>query len=468
MVATRFNRRRFLTSALALMAGVRLARARTAGTTSADVLVIGAGVAGLTAAARLAAAGRSVIVLEGRDRIGGRVWTDSSIGFPLDLGAAWLHGRDTNPLVPIAEQLNLETVRTDWLSTDVFDRDGAAIPSAEVAGSHSSFKQVMKRVLEKRAYAEADTSLGEAVREAIAEVGVQGRPSLTDWQLAYLEDDYAEELDRLSLRNCRLDEEFTGGDYLLPGGYAPLVKWLGRGTDVRLAHKVLSVEHGASPVRVTTDRGVFTGRAVLVTLPIGVLKASVGARMNTVAFDPPLPDRKLEAVKNLGMGLMNKVILKFAKPFWGPDRDVLAWTGRTHGQFSMFVNGQRARGVPVLEALVVGDYARALEPASDQEHVSRALDALRTMYGPGVPVPEAVRVTRWGQDPFAGGAYSYALVGAAVDDRKALAEPVADRLFFGGEATHATLSGSVHGAYLTGIAQSDRITAVLGATKSWG
>ena len=445
------SRRRFVLGALALAAGSRL-RAAPAGT-SADVIVVGAGVAGLTAASRLTAAGKSVIVLEGRDRIGGRVWTDSIGGQPIDLGAAWLHGRDNNPLVDVAQQMGLELVQTDWLDSEVHDRDGAKIPAREVTDSHLGFRKVMQRVLEKRKRADQDESLGQAIRESIAELGMPGRPSLTDWQVAYLEDDYADEVDRLSLRVCRLDEEFHGGDFILPGGYAPLVRALGKGADVRLSHRVTSIEHGAAPVRVATDRGAFTARTVLVTLPVGVLSA--------VSFDPPLPERKRAAVANLGMGLMNKVILRFPQAFWSSRNAVLAWTGRTHGEFSMFANGQKLLGVPLLEALVVGDFARSLEPLDDRATVARAMDALARMFGRGVPEPEVARVTRWGADPFANGSYSYARVGAALDDRAALAAPVADRMFFAGEATHGTLSGTVHGAYLSGIAAADKIASSL-------
>lgn len=449
------------------MAGARGAGAApgAAASTSADVLVIGAGASGLTAASRLEARGLSVIVLEGRDRIGGRVWTDHGMGFPLDLGAAWLHGQDDNPLVPMAKKLGLDLVETDWLNTDVHDRNGRRIPAGEVTASHRSFRRVMKRVFAKRERAAPDVTLADAVCESIAEVGVQGRPSLTDWQIAYLEDDYAEELHRLSLRVCKLDEDFHGGDFLLTGGYAPLMESLGRGADVRLRHRVTGVEHGSDPVRVTTTRGTFTARAALCTLPIGVLRPSIGARVAAVAFDPPLPPAKIEAASSFGVALMNKVILRFERPFWTARRDVIGWTGRRHGEFPVFVNAQRLRGVPVLETLVVGDHARCLEPLSDAVTVERTLGALREIFGAGVPQPVAARVTRWGADPFAAGSYSYARAGASLADREVLARPLGDRLFFAGEATHATFSGTVHGAHMTGLAQADRIASALGLTK---
>ena len=457
------SRRRFLVAGLSLLASSRL-RAAALPTTSADVIVVGAGASGLAAAAGLRARGFSVIVLEGRDRVGGRVWTDHKLGLPLDLGAAWLHGADDNPLVPLARKLGLDLVQTDWLNTDVHDQNGALLPADEVSGSHVAFRAVMKRVLEKRAAlrgAPDDMSLEEAVRASIAEVGMPCRPELTDWQIAYLEDDYAEELKRLSLRVCRLDEEFQGGDFLLTGGYRGIIDHLAAGTDVRLSQRVTAIDHGQSPVQVTTAQGAYTARAVLCTLPVGVLHPAAGGAVAGVQFQPGLPAAKLAALGNLATGLMNKVILRFDKPFWTARRDVIGWTGRRHGVFPVFVNGQRLRGAPLLETLVVGDHARSLERLPDESTVNAAMDAIRQIYGPGVPQPTAARITRWGLDPFAGGAYSYARVGAGVGDRQELARPVADRLFFAGEATHEKLAGTVHGAYATGLAQAERIAAAL-------
>lgn len=459
------SRRRFLLSALSLAAGSRLSAAPGA---SADVIVVGAGAAGLAAAGRLRARGLSVIVLEGRDRIGGRVTTDTSLGLPVDLGAAWLHGADDNPLVPIAKKLGLDLVETDWLNTDVHDKAGKRLPADEVAASHKAWKKVMKGVFDKRARYRSmrgDISLEEAVRASIQEVGMQGRPELTDWQVAYLEDDYAEELSRLSLRVSRLDEDFVGGDFLLPGGYMPLLKTFAAGLDIRLGHRVTAIDHGQSPVKVSTARGDFTARAVLCTLPVGVLRPTSGAAVAQVQFTPGLPERKVRALENLGTGLMNKVVLKFDRAFWASRRDVIGWTGRRHGVFPVFVNGQRLLGAPVLTALVAGDHARSLERLTDEGTIKATMDAVRTVFGTGAPEPTAFKITRWGVDPYAGGAYSYARVGASLEDRAELGRPVADRLFFAGEATHGTFSGTVHGAYQTGLAQADRIVAALGASK---
>lgn len=125
-MAIRIGRRALIAAGLSCMLGrPRFAAALGSRTAEADVIVIGAGVSGLTAAQKLTQRGHRVIVLEGRDRIGGRVWTDRTMGVPLDLGAAWFHSRADNPLVKVAKGLGMELVETRWTDTSMHDRDGS-------------------------------------------------------------------------------------------------------------------------------------------------------------------------------------------------------------------------------------------------------------------------------------------------------------------------------------------------------
>lgn len=459
------KRRDFMGMGLAALAGMgpgrSLLRAATepgSAGSKVDVLVIGAGISGLAAASRLAAGGARVIVLEGRDRPGGRIWTDDSLGFPSDLGAAWFHSAEDNPLMPVARARGMELVETVWTRSQIHDSDGSTIPGDEVEASHAAFRRVMSDVFPKIFLLEASTSLEKAVKDSIEKVGMRGRSSLTDWQIAYLENDYAEELRRLSLRVCKKDDDFHGGDFAPVAGYRPLIDGLAEGLDVRFGHKVVSIDHSRSTVLVNTDRGDFAAKKALVTLPIGLLRPGAGVEdAARVRFEPALPKDKVKAATRLGVALMNKVVLRFERAFWPDRHDVFGWTGKRHGEFPVFVNGKNLRRVPVLEALVVGDFARELEKLTDEQTIARAMSALRTMFGAKVPDPVASRITRWGQDPFARGAYSYASLEATPKDRKTLSEPIGRRLYFAGEATHPTLSGTVHGAYLTGLREAERI-----------
>jgi len=426
---------------------------------SFDVIVIGAGVAGLTAATQLRSAGLQVVILEGRDRAGGRVWTDDRLGVPVDLGAAWLHGVADNPLVPIALSLELKLVETTWTSTQIHDHDGSWIPTEEVESSHASFGKVIDEVFSGKLLVRRQTSLQDAVRVAMKKHFVAGRPALTQWQIEYMANDYAENLHRVSHRAAQSDARFQGGDFAPARGFAPVVHRLAEGLDIRFEHRVRIVDYSSTPLQVHTDRGLFTGRSALITLPIGVLRTSVGVDNagQGVEFHPRLPAKKVKAISRLGVGLMNKVILRFPRSFWHNRNHVFGWVGDGPGQYLVFVNSYPLRQLPILEAQIVGDDAREIQELDDEQTVGRAMRALRTMFGAGVPAPDAAIVTRWGQDPFALGSYSYATVGASPRDRQILGEPIRKRLYFAGEATHLKVSATVHGAYLTGLREAERI-----------
>ncbi|HEX7448803.1 MAG TPA: FAD-dependent oxidoreductase, partial [Pirellulales bacterium] len=210
--------------------------------------------------------------------------------------------------------------------------------------------------------------------------------------------------------------------------------------------------HDAQGVRIETSLDEFAADRAIVTLPLGVLKAG------QVEFSPALPPKKLAAIERLGMGLMNKVVLQYAERFWPAEAEVLGFASRTPGMFPQFLNLFAATGMPLLVAVVAGDYARALEPLSDEQVVARAQYALRSMFASRtVPEPTAFRVTRWGSDPWTRGSYSYVPVAASGEDYETLAEPVGERLFFAGEATNREFPSTAHGAYLSGLREAARI-----------
>lgn len=423
----------------------------TIGEVNVDVIVVGAGVAGLVAARELRRAGKRVILVGARDRVGGRVQTSDALGVPLDLGAAWIHGSgEDQPLVAHARECGVRTVVTD------FDEVALHVGSTRVdkearRRSQEDFRSAIERV---RTEGKAGEPLGAIFRRAIAELGLDGDAArLVDWQLAAFENDYAEESDRLDARQFDRDSAFAGDDLLLLDGYRTVMDGLARDLDVRLSHRVQAIDHTGDRVRVETDRGMLFTQQVIVTLPLGVLK------QGSVAFNPELPDRKRAAIRKLGVGAFMKVALRFPQAFWPTDRAVLGLAGRSHGEFPLFLSVQANHDAPILVGMVVGNVARELETAPDEEVLASAQSALRAMFGAAIPAPTAHAITRWGVDPFALGAYSGAAVGVAPDDYEALPAPVGSKLFFAGEATAATHNATVHAALLSGIREAKRIAA---------
>jgi monoamine oxidase len=203
-------------------------------------------------------------------------------------------------------------------------------------------------------------------------------------------------------------------------------------------------------VTLETNKGKLQGDLALVTLPLGVLKAG------SVTFTPALPRRKMKAIERLGMEVANKVVLRFPRVFW-PKAEFLGYTSDTLGQFVEWTNLARHTGAAILSIWTNGDYARHLEKQKDAEIEAEAMKVIVKIFGRAAQTPVGRLVTRWGSDPEAGGSYSNLPVGSLRADFDALAEPVGERLFFAGEATHRQRHASVHGAYLSGLREARRI-----------
>ena len=413
--------------------------------TTTDVLVIGAGIAGLACAQALQRQGRRVIVLEARDRLGGRIWTDTSLGLPLDLGASWLHGLAGNPLAAMArQQLGLRLVRTDDDDVITFASDGRSWTRQRRQTSERWLDAQLGRLDQLG----ATTSLAAALP---ADLSADQRLALT----VTVEHELGADLASVSAGQALGDgDELRGGDALLPSGLHPLVAHLRRDLDVRLSQRVLSIDQPASGgVSVTTAHGRFGAAKLCCTVPLGVLQQG-GLR-----FEPPLPAAKQQAIARIGMGVLDKLYLLFPRVFWGPQTVIRLQHPTQAGLWAEWFNLEPVLGRPVLLGFNAGSMARQVAQLSDAEVVASALEALRRCYGAAaVPQPMAHRLSRWGNDPYSLGSYSYPRVGMAAGDRQALAAPWG-ALVFAGEATSSTAPATLQGAYLSGLRAARELLA---------
>lgn len=432
-----------------------LSASNKANSGKANILVIGAGIAGLAAARELQNNGFKVTIIEGRDRIGGRIYTDRSLGYAIDLGAAWIHGIQNNPIGKLAKDSNIKILRTDYDNTELYGINGRPVNENQLSQAESLSEEIIEQAKALGERLDKDISVAEAVKRVLKQEQLTAaQQKLVEWQLnSNIVVETGTDMSDLSIQQFDEDEAFAGDDFLFPNGYDQISQILAQDIDIKLQQNVQEINYTGSGVTVKTNAGSFSADAVVITLPLGVLKA------DKVKFSPALPSEKTTAIQRLAMGVLNKVILKFPQPFWETEYDMIGLMSAAEKDFSEFVNLYKYNSAPVLVGLTGGSFARSLESLSEKEIAQQVMKLLRRIYGNNIPNPEKILRTQWTRDPFSLGAYSYVPVGASMEDRDALAKPVNKRLFFAGEATSRDYPATVHGAFLSGLREAKNIKA---------
>lgn len=424
-----------------------------------DTIVIGAGMSGVTSARMLHDAGQRVVVVEARDRVGGRMHTDRSAGFPVDLGASWIHGINGSPLWALAQALGIPTLeytvgsfQVGGRPMEVFDGSGAAMDADAVQTWNADVSHVDRLLLAEIAASRTGESYVDVTERALDRSGLAAEriDEVREFFRHRVEEQCGAWIGDLDAHG--LDEDAIDGDEVIfPRGYDEIPRRIAAGLDIRLGQRVTEVSRSGGRVTITTDRGALTAHRVIVTVPLGVLQAG------SIRFDPPLPDSVTGPIRRLGMGVFNKVFLQFPERFWDEETYVIRALGEAGADWHSWYDVTAVSGIPTLLTFAAGPFGRRMQERADAEVAAHAAAPLRRLYGPGAGEPIAHWVTRWGHDPFSLGSYSHLPVGSSHGDHDALAGPVDDVLHFAGEATWGSEPATVGAAYLSGHRAAERI-----------
>jgi monoamine oxidase len=420
------------------------------------VIVLGGGMAGLVAARLLHDSGFSVTVLEARDRIGGRTWTDDRVGAPVDLGGSWVHGVVGNPLALWCDKLGVRLISSEADRLIIDER----------ASARTRTTQRRKAFMGVAAF---NTAIAFASWKSKFLTNVRGPRSISVKEAVepLLRASWLPEVDRLVVATFIEGSEGVNGsvwDQLSAeewfptegldgnaqpkGGFKTLIDDVARGLDIRLGAPATALAWNAEGVVATLASGerLSADRAV-VTLPVGLL------RDGRFRLDPLPPPSQQAAIGRLGYGagVLAKIYLRFPHQFW-PDKS--KWFGRLpdapdrRGTFNTFVSHVEETGLPILLSFANGHAAVRYDRELDDEAVKQAaLGSLRKMFGHNkVPEPEAFVFPRWLSDPWTMGGYSYPAIGSPPEDHSDHARPLGNRVFFAGEATEPVEYGTVHAA----------------------
>ncbi len=433
-----------------------------------EIIIIGAGISGLAAAKTLINAGYKVIVLEASDRYGGRIKTVDVGGYKADFGASWIHGINGNPLNKLANENGIVTKPTYYDPSYIFDIDGEDVTEAEWEIIEDLLEQLYNKALDN-----LDLSLTDLLvlmEPDVNNLSDKLKRTFYGAVRSEIEIPYAVDSDDIAAKALTTNDSFSGKDVIFVNGMGELTDILAENLNIKYNTFVTKISYSGDKVNIYTKNpedidptrscvachsgtnasllehdNVYSADKVVVALPLGMLKNE------NVTFDPVLPPEKIQAIESLGIGTMNKVILKFTENFWHEDGYFFEYLKEDYSEIIEFFSPAPTGTHNVIVAVFAGGHARSIEKMDDSELKEMVMNDLRGMFGSNLPEPVAFAKTTWHTSPYSLGAYPHLKPGSDLSACDTIATPLLNKLFFAGDATSKDYMATAHGAYISGI-----------------
>ena len=404
------------------------------------IIIIGAGISGLAAAEKLASEGYDSLILEATDKVGGRIQTTREPGFAFDLGASWIHGTKNNPITKLAKNAKNSTREYDFENISLYLDNGKKISTKDYKTAEAKLEEIISEISENA----QDT---ESFKTAIDRLypNIETDPTIKFLLSNYLTFDTGE-LTQLSAQLVDEGEEFSGPEVVIVNGYDLIAKQISKDLEIKYNEQVKQINTENNEIRITTNNNIYTSQIVVVTVPLGTLKAQ------TIEFKPPLSSEKKNAIANLGFNTVNKFAIQFNETFWD-DTDFLGLcvdkqSEQDIGTFFLNVNKMQKQSHSLM-TFAYGEAAHRSENMSDEEILELITTNLKKMYPTKALPPTKVFRSKWNSDPNTKGSYTFLSTSSTLEDIDILATQQ-EQIYFAGEHTHREYFSTVHGAYLSG------------------